>query len=85
MRLSENAHLPLDKLMALSRAEGLRYPHPSGFVRASLGLPTLRAGPRFRPAAKAAGWTFSSSLSAAGFFTVPLESDRLGQRRRHKK
>jgi hypothetical protein len=42
MRLSENAHLPFDKpfdkltvlskvegLMALSKAEGLRYPHPS--------------------------------------------------------
>jgi hypothetical protein len=27
-RLSENAHLPFDKLMALSNTEGLRYPHP---------------------------------------------------------
>jgi hypothetical protein len=25
----ENAHLPFDKLTALSKAEGLRYPHPS--------------------------------------------------------
>jgi hypothetical protein len=32
-RLSENAHLPLDKLMALSKAEGLRYPHPSSLRR----------------------------------------------------
>ncbi len=32
LRLSENAHLPFDRpfdrLMALSKAEGLRYPHP---------------------------------------------------------
>jgi hypothetical protein len=28
MRLSENAHLPFDKLMALSRVEGLHYPYP---------------------------------------------------------
>jgi len=27
-RLSENAHLPFDKLMALSKVEGLRYPRP---------------------------------------------------------
>jgi hypothetical protein len=47
-------------------------PHSSGFVRASLGLPTLRAGPQFRPAAKLAGWTFSISLSEVGFATVSL-------------
>ncbi len=29
MRLSENAYLPFDKLMALSKVEGLRYPHPT--------------------------------------------------------
>ena len=29
MRLSENAHLPFDRLTALSKIEGLRYPHPS--------------------------------------------------------
>ncbi len=29
MRQSENAHLPFDMLTALSKAEGLRYPHPS--------------------------------------------------------
>jgi hypothetical protein len=28
MRLSENAHLPFDGLTALSKVEGLRYPHP---------------------------------------------------------
>ena len=70
-RLSENVHLPFDKpfdkLMALSKVKGLHYPHSSGFVRATLGLPTLRAGPRFRPAAKTAGWTFSTSLSEIGF------------------
>ena len=33
MRLSENAHLPFDKLMALSQVEGLRYPHPSSLRR----------------------------------------------------
>jgi hypothetical protein len=36
MRLSENAHLPFDKLMALSKAEGLRYPHPSSLRRTSM-------------------------------------------------
>jgi hypothetical protein len=49
MRLSENAHLPFDKLMALSkiegpfgkltvlsRVEGLRYPHPSSLRRTCL-------------------------------------------------
>jgi hypothetical protein len=35
MRLSENAHLPFDKLMALSRVEGLRYPRPSSLRRTS--------------------------------------------------
>jgi hypothetical protein len=29
----ENAHLPFDKLMALSKVEGLRYPHPSSLRR----------------------------------------------------
>jgi hypothetical protein len=33
MRLSENAHLPFDKLMALSKVEGLRYPHPLSLRR----------------------------------------------------
>jgi hypothetical protein len=33
LRLSENAHLPFDKLMVLSRVEGLRYPHPSSLRR----------------------------------------------------
>jgi hypothetical protein len=36
MRLSENAHLPFDKLMALSKAEGLRYPHSSSLRRTSM-------------------------------------------------
>ncbi len=36
MRLSENAHLPFDKLMALSKVEGLRYPHPSSLRRTSM-------------------------------------------------
>ena len=80
-RLSEKAHLPLDKpfdrLTVLSSVEAskgcvtlisrhcgvlLGTPGSSGFVRAPLGLPTLRAGPQFRPAAKPAGWTFSISL-----------------------
>jgi hypothetical protein len=34
--LPENAHLPFDKLMALSKVEGLRYPHPSSLRRTSL-------------------------------------------------
>jgi hypothetical protein len=33
LRLSENAHLPFDRLTALSNAEGLRYPHPSSLRR----------------------------------------------------
>jgi hypothetical protein len=49
MRLSQNAHLPFDKLMALSkvegpfgrltvlsRVEGLRYPRPSSLRRTSM-------------------------------------------------
>ena len=33
LRLSENAHLPFDWLTVLSKAEGLRYPHPSSLRR----------------------------------------------------
>jgi hypothetical protein len=33
MRLSENAHLPFDRLTALSKVEGLRYPRPSSLRR----------------------------------------------------
>ncbi len=33
MRLSENVHLPFDKLTVLSKVEGLRYPHPSSLRR----------------------------------------------------
>jgi hypothetical protein len=32
----ETVHLPFDKLMALSKAEGLRYPHPSSLRRTSM-------------------------------------------------
>jgi len=32
-RLSENAHLPLGRLVALSKVAGLRYPHPSSLRR----------------------------------------------------
>ncbi len=28
MRLSEKVHLPFGRLTALSKVEGLRYPHP---------------------------------------------------------
>jgi hypothetical protein len=35
LRLLENAHLPFDVLTALSKAEGLRYPHPSSLQRTS--------------------------------------------------
>jgi hypothetical protein len=54
MRLLESVHLPFDKLMALSRVEGLRCSRSSGF----------------RPAAKAAGWIFSMNRSEAGFSTA---------------
>ena len=37
MRLSENAHLPFDRLTALSETEGLRYPHPSLLRRTRSG------------------------------------------------
>jgi hypothetical protein len=33
LRLSENAHLPFGRLTALSKVEGLRYPHPSSLRR----------------------------------------------------
>ena len=36
MRQSENAHLPFGRLTALSKVEGLRYPHPSSLRRTSL-------------------------------------------------
>jgi hypothetical protein len=36
MRLSENAHLPFDKLTVLSKVEGLRYPYPSSLRRTSM-------------------------------------------------
>jgi hypothetical protein len=36
LRLSENVHLPFDRLMALSNIEGLRYPHPSSLRRTSM-------------------------------------------------
>ena len=32
-RLSENAHLPFDRLTVLSEVEGLRYPYPSSLQR----------------------------------------------------
>ena len=35
-RLSENAHLPFDRLTALSIAEGLRYPHPLSLRRTGM-------------------------------------------------
>ena len=37
-RLMKNAHLPFDRLMALSKVEGRRYPHSSAlrFMYASL-------------------------------------------------
>jgi hypothetical protein len=44
LRLSENAHLPFDRLTALSKTEGLRYPHPSSLRRMSVAQGTgLRA------------------------------------------
>jgi hypothetical protein len=36
MRLSENAHLPFGRLTALSKVEGLRYPHPLSLRRTSM-------------------------------------------------
>jgi hypothetical protein len=38
LRLSENAHLPFDMLTALSKAEGLRYPHPASRRYRSLAV-----------------------------------------------
>ena len=32
----KNANLPFDRLMALSKAEGLRYPHSSSLRRTSM-------------------------------------------------
>ena len=34
-RLMKNAHLPFDRLMALSKVEGLRYPHSASLRRTS--------------------------------------------------
>ena len=74
LRLTENAHLLRYFHPSSLRGVGPPgrrrcgvlpcTPHSSGFVRASLGLPTLWAGPRFR---KPCIWTFSVSLSEVGF------------------
>ena len=37
----KNAHLPFDRLMALSKAEGLRCPHPSSLRRTGLYVSLL--------------------------------------------
>ncbi len=36
LRLSENTHLPFGRLTALSKVEGLRYPHPSSLRHTSM-------------------------------------------------
>ncbi len=69
-RLSENAHLPFDKLMALSKAEGLRYPHPSSLRRTSmyasfLGISEAPAPPRKRDLRQAG---FRAAQLAYGHF-----------------
>jgi hypothetical protein len=42
LRLMENAHLPIDMLTSLSKAEGLRYPHPSSLRRTTMYASFLR-------------------------------------------
>ncbi len=37
----KNAHLPFDKLTALSKADGLRCPHPSSLQRTILYVSSL--------------------------------------------
>jgi hypothetical protein len=92
-KLSENAHLPFDRLTVLSKVEGLTaLSDVEGSmlsnVEASKGCVTLI--PRhcgvllctphssgFRPAAKPAGWTFSISSSEAGFLTASTLSSKI--------
>jgi hypothetical protein len=69
LRLSENAHLPFDKLGALSKVEASK----GGVTLIPRHCGVLRCTPHssgFRPAAKPAGWTFSISLSESSFSTV---------------
>jgi hypothetical protein len=62
LRLSENAHLPFDRLTALSKAEGLRYPHPSSLQRTS-----TYASRRYRSLAVIPR-DFGSSRPASGIY-----------------
>jgi hypothetical protein len=74
LRLSENAHLPFDRpfdrltvlsevegLMALGKAEGLRYPHPSSLRRTSMYASFL-------------GISSRSKASGMDIFHQPLKS-----------
>jgi hypothetical protein len=71
MRLMEDAHLPFDKLTALSKVEGLRYPHPSSLR--GVGPPgrrhcgVLLCTPHSSGFRKPCIWTFSINLLEVRF------------------
>jgi hypothetical protein len=68
MRLSENAHLPFDKLTALSKVEGLRYPHSLSLRRTSVYASFLGVSPR----SKACGMDLFRQPLRGWFFHSPV-------------
>jgi hypothetical protein len=71
MRLSENVHLPFDKLMVLSKVEGLRYPPPSSLRRTSMYASFLGICPRFAWTPHPAGGSPVSEALHLGIFHQP--------------
>jgi hypothetical protein len=74
MRLSGNGHLPFDKLMALSKTEGLRYPHPSSLRRTSMYASFLGICPRFAWPPHPAGGSPVSEALHMDIYHQPLRS-----------
>ena len=83
MRLSENAHLPFDepfdRLTVLSKAEGLRYSHPSSLRRtiryalfSGISLPSLRSA---QPPPLRGGSPVSKALHLDIFRQPPMDID----------
>ena len=74
MRLSENAYLPFDRLMALSKVEGLRYPRPSSLRRTSMYASFLGICPRFAWTPHPAGGSPVSEALYMDIFHQPLRN-----------
>ena len=74
MRLSENAHLPVGRLTALSKVEGLRYPYPSSLRRTSVHASFLGICPRFAWTPHPAGGSPVSEALHLDIFHQPFRS-----------